>query len=232
MEPFDQNRDCQFGIFLMFIFSNLLKKTPQKKIHFEADSDANSSEWVLEFVKNNDWLCTVEESYINDNFNLYGLSTNINDYSNAIKIVRGNFVDLTVEQEKVEKNAEILYGLIHQRYLMTFAGIKAMEKRYESGLYGHCPRVGCCHQNLLPVGLSPHPGVDTVKTFCPSCQDVYDTDYQLDGACFGPYFPHFFVQALRGDLKLNKPQPTKLTYMDIPIDDDSNMNRCKYVHKF
>ncbi|KAH0794175.1 Casein kinase II regulatory subunit family protein [Histomonas meleagridis] len=115
---------------------------------------------------------------------------------------------------------------------MTFQGVRFMQQRFESGLYGCCPRVGCNRQHLLPIGLSPNPGEFTVKTFCPLCNDVYDTECQLDGSFFGPYFPHFFIQALKDDLHIGKPNPTELSFLGIPIDETSEMNRCKYVHNF
>ncbi|OHT14742.1 Casein kinase II subunit beta [Tritrichomonas foetus] len=219
----------------MFLFSKLIAKMQRnqhKHKHFDTDSEPNTTEWVSDHVSSRPWLCIVEDTYINDNFNLYGLSSTVNDYQNALKIIRGHYYDIpsSKSHNELQQSAKTLYGLIHSRYLLTFAGVKEMQKKYEKGIYGYCPRVSCKNQPLLPIGLSPNPGESTVKTFCASCQDIYDADCELDGCYFGPYFPHFFIQALKDEVTFEKPEPTKLSIFGIPIDPNSPINRCQYVH--
>jgi len=64
-------------------------------------------------------------------------------------------------------------------------------------MFGTCPRVLCEHQNLLPIGKSDIPHEDTLKMYCPRCQDVYPpqkSKYEnIDGAYFGTSFAHMFV---------------------------------------
>jgi casein kinase II subunit beta len=106
-----------------------------------------------------------------------------------------------------------------------------MQPKYEVRLFGGCPRVACNNQALLPIGLDPVPGNATVKGFCPCCQDVYDLDNPLDGAYFGPYFAHFFLQAEKCEMKLETKVPTPLSAFGVPIDDESPMMaRSKLVH--
>jgi casein kinase II subunit beta len=97
----------------------------------------------------------------------------------------------------VEQNAEVLYGLIHQRFICSRAGIQQMCEKYELGHFGSCPRTYCEHARTLPVGLSDVPGVNTVKLFCPSCLDVYvppNSRFQtVDGAFFGRTFGALFL---------------------------------------
>jgi casein kinase II subunit beta len=45
--------------------------------------------------------------------------------------------------------------------------------KYESGIFGSCPRVYCVGCNVVPCGRSDLPGIDTVKLFCPNCNDIY-----------------------------------------------------------
>jgi hypothetical protein len=45
--------------------------------------------------------------------------------------------------------------------------------KYESGIFGSCPRVYCVGCNVVPCGRSDLPGMDTVKLFCPNCNDIY-----------------------------------------------------------
>jgi casein kinase II subunit beta len=97
----------------------------------------------------------------------------------------------------IESSAEMLYGLIHQRFICSRAGIQQMYEKYEMGHFGSCPRTFCEGVRTLPVGLSDVPGEDTVKLFCPSCLDVYvppNSRFQtVDGAFFGRTFGALFL---------------------------------------
>ena len=74
------------------------------------------------------------------------------------------------QQEMVESAAEMLYGLIHARYILTSRGMQAMYEKYIAVDFGRCPRVYCQGQQALPVGLSDMPRSSTVNIYCPKCQ--------------------------------------------------------------
>ena len=97
----------------------------------------------------------------------------------------------------IESSAELLYGLIHQRFICSRAGIQQMSEKYDLGHFGVCPRTHCNQARTLPVGLTDQPGEDTVKLFCPSCLDVYvppNSRFQtVDGAFFGRTFGALFL---------------------------------------
>lgn len=97
----------------------------------------------------------------------------------------------------IESSAEMLYGLIHQRFICSRAGIQQMSEKYELTHFGVCPRTFCDGVRTLPVGTSDVPGEDTVKLFCPSCLDIYvppNSRFQtVDGAFFGRTFGALFL---------------------------------------
>jgi len=81
---------------------------------------------------------------------------------------------LTEEQhELVESAAEMLYGLIHVRYILTSRGMAAMFEKFKNCEFGRCPRVLCNGQPCLPIGTSDVPRQATVKIFCPKCCDIF-----------------------------------------------------------
>ncbi|KAL0380041.1 UNVERIFIED_CONTAM: Casein kinase II subunit beta-1 [Sesamum angustifolium] len=137
----------------------------------------------------------------------------------------GHIGDMFTEEqnELVESAAEMLYGLIHVRYILTSKGMAAMLEKYKNYDFGRCPRVYCCGQPCLPVGQSDIPRSSTVKIYCPKCEDIYYprskyqgrccmlyfgmislTSKDIDGAYFGTTFPHLFLMTY-GHLKPQKP---------------------------
>jgi casein kinase II subunit beta len=123
----------------------------------------------------------------------------------------------------IESSAELLYGLIHQRYICSRAGIQQMSEKYELSHFGNCPRTNCEHARTLPVGLSDIPGEDTVKLFCPSCLDVYvppNSRFQtVDGAFFGRTFGALFLMTFPEYDISKKPNEslTPTTHEDKPM---------------
>lgn len=101
------------------------------------------------------------------------------------------------QQEIVESAAEMLYGLIHARYIVTNRGMHAMYEKYRAAAFGRCPHVFCQGQPVLPVGLSDLPRNYTVNIFCPRCHGLFfpksTRQANIDGAYFGTTFPHLYL---------------------------------------
>ena len=89
----------------------------------------------------------------------------------------------------------IAYGLIHQRYIMSPEGLESVFRKYQSHVYGTCPRTKCRKEPMVPIGLTLELGKTKVKAFCPVCRQVYDPrpEQELDGAYFGPNMAHILL---------------------------------------
>mmetsp|Transcript_5453 Transcript_5453/g.13818 ORF Transcript_5453/g.13818 Transcript_5453/m.13818 type:complete len:273 (-) Transcript_5453:443-1261(-) len=185
-----------------------------------SSADEDEQSWISWFcsLKGNEFFCEVDEEYIQDDFNLSGLSSMVPYYDYALDLildVESPNDDMLTEQqhELVESAAEMLYGLIHARYILTSRGMVAMLEKYKQCHFGRCPRVYCNNHPCLPVGTSDVFRTATVKIFCPKCEDIYfpRSKYQgnIDGAYFGTTFPHLFLMTY-GYLK---PQKSTVTYV-------------------
>ncbi|XP_022562813.1 casein kinase II subunit beta-2 isoform X2 [Brassica napus] len=177
-------------------------------------SEGEDTSWVSWFcnLRGNEFFCEVDEDYIQDDFNLCGLNHQVPYYDYALDLILDvdfsqgeRFTD--EQNELVESAAEMLYGMIHARYILTSKGLASMLDKYKNYDFGRCPRVYCCGQPCLPVGQSDIPRSSTVKIYCPKCEDVYypRSKYQgnIDGAYFGTTFPHLFLMTY-GHLKPQK----------------------------
>ncbi|CAN6579599.1 unnamed protein product [Malus baccata var. baccata] len=182
-------------------------------------SDGDDTSWISWFcnLRGNEFFCEVDDDYIQDDFNLCGLSSQVPYYDYALDLildVESSHGDMFTEEqnELIESAAEMLYGLIHVRYILTSKGLAAMLDKYKNYDFGRCPRVFCCGQPCLPVGQSDIPRSSTVKIYCPKCEDIYypRSKYQdIDGAYFGSTFPHLFLMTY-GHLK---PQKASQSYV-------------------
>ncbi|CAN6712409.1 unnamed protein product [Malus baccata var. baccata] len=177
-------------------------------------SDGDDTSWISWFcnLRGNEFFCEVDDDYIQDDFNLCGLSSQVPYYDYALDLILDVESSHEEQNELIESAAEMLYGLIHVRYILTSKGLAAMLDKYKNYDFGRCPRVFCCGQPCLPVGQSDIPRSSTVKIYCPKCEDIYypRSKYQdIDGAYFGSTFPHLFLMTY-GHLK---PQKASQSYV-------------------
>lgn len=168
------------------------------------------SKWLEEFLKrpSSQYFVTVEKEFMADSFNSFGLTTKMSHFSEAISLILRGTYKKNTDKEIIEQQAVVLYGMMHQRYLETGAGIAAMRKKYKTGKFAKCPRVYCKNVSCLPFGVSSQPGEYSMKLYCPSCNDVYNmkdpTFSHVDGAYFGPSYVHMYMQEYPSDEYANK----------------------------
>ena len=226
-------------------------------------SDAGNT-WIVCFcgLLGHEYFAEVTEEFIEDDFNLTGLQSQVPMYKEALEMILDvepedtDTEDYEEEDEEedddeapkwdehgyripshgrnaqerkelrmaadlpvIESSAELLYGLIHQRFITSRQGMQNMAQKYEAAHFGFCPRVFCNQARVLPVGCSDIPGQETVKLFCPSCLDIYtppNSRFQsVDGAFFGTTFgclffmtfPDFDLQIKDDPLGLSNTNP-------------------------
>ncbi|WWC93212.1 hypothetical protein V866_000045 [Kwoniella sp. B9012] len=176
---------------------------------FDSSSQASSTAtstltWINWYTSlpGHDYFCDVHEDFIEDDFNLTGLQAMVPFFKEALEMI----LDVEPEEDSskipdvsiVESSAELLYGLVHQRFILTKVGLSCMVEKYEAGHFGACPRVFCHATPVLPCGRADMPGIDTVKLYCPNCGDIYtppSSKYaSVDGAFFGTTFSPLFFQ--------------------------------------
>lgn len=94
----------------------------------------------------------------------------------------------------LDQQARVLYGLVHQYYLLTDDGINQMIEKQKGGLFPKCPRTLCHSFTCVPVGSGTELK-SQVRLFCPNCTDFYEfrVPEGLDGAYFGPDWVHFMM---------------------------------------
>ena len=192
--------------------------------------------WISAFCNllGHEYFAEVSEDFIEDDFNLTGLQSQVPMYKEALEMIldvepeedddedddeedededgdeaigaegalgyrragERRHIRMASDLSVIETSAELLYGLIHQRYITSRPGIQQMGEKYDLQHFGTCPRVFCNGCKVLPVGCSDIPGQETVKLFCPSCLDIYtppNSRFQnVDGAFFGTTFGCLF----------------------------------------
>lgn len=172
-------------------------------------ADEETLGWIQWFctLEGHEYMVEVDNDYIRDPFNLYGLQAQMTNLSKekfkqCIKMILSpqspNEEDLADEQFlELNQEASDLYGLIHARYINSACGMAKVYHKFLSSLYGTCPRALCDRQKVLPVGLSDQLKVSRFKVYCPRCEEVYIPKFRsvnIDGAFFGATFPHHFLK--------------------------------------
>uniref|UniRef100_A0A3B0MH08 Casein kinase II subunit beta n=1 Tax=Theileria annulata TaxID=5874 RepID=A0A3B0MH08_THEAN len=189
----------------------------------DTSDDQNSEmtwiEWYCS-LKGNQYYIQVDESFIRDEFNLVGmyiqiyklsgLQYQVSYYNTALQLILDNYendfyddddyesLSEKGKQHQINTSAQLLYGLIHSRFIMTSKGMHLMMQKYKDKVFGFCPNFSCENASVLPIGLVDAPAHHTAKIFCPSCNETYHPPKSsrlglIDGAYYGTTFAHLFL---------------------------------------
>ncbi|KAL5241910.1 hypothetical protein ACI65C_009320 [Semiaphis heraclei] len=162
----------------------------------------NSSPWIRRLLDKpeNAFMCAVDMSYIQDKSNLVGLEEMVPEYETAVRFIIQDEIPVSSVAADFDSRSttELVYGLVHARYVMTPRGVAKILEKYVAGCFGQCPRENCKRSPVLPIGLCDVVGQNTVRIFCPRCMDVYTLQpgvraAAVDGAYFGTGLPHMVL---------------------------------------
>ncbi|TKY64078.1 Casein kinase II subunit beta [Spatholobus suberectus] len=94
--------------------------------------DTDDMSWISWFcnLRGNEFFCEVDDDYIHDDLNLCRLRSQMPYYDYALDLildVESYHGDMFIEErnELIESATEMLYGLIHARYILTSKGMAA-----------------------------------------------------------------------------------------------------------
>jgi casein kinase II subunit beta len=142
----------------------------------------------------------IDDEFLRSSFNHYGVKEQVECFTSALHMIRfGNWpTEEGDENEWLSSKAEILYGVLHARYVVTKSGLCAVKDKFVARGFPPCPRLFCKGTITLPYGLSEQWSTSVVTLYCPCCSDLYnvttDEHAMVDGACFGPSYIHMLLQ--------------------------------------
>jgi casein kinase II subunit beta len=155
--------------------------------------------WITRFLNEPrcKLLLRVDDEFLHNSFNVTGAKQLLSHFAHAYDLLRrGALADESDDdQDGIDRETEILYCLLHRRFLLTRAGMQLLFEKFQQKIFQQCPRVNCRGAQCLPYGISEEFGRYPVKMYCPGCCDVYNSEVEtFDGSAFGPSWIHMFLQ--------------------------------------
>lgn len=153
-------------------------------------------EWIQEFLSQPSSFVFVDinPDFLIKSLNDANIQSKVENYEEAKKLIISNIKT----DENVQQQAEILYGLIHAKYLNTIEGMEKMVIKQKNKIFPHCPRIFCRKTICVPYGITDELRDKTIKMFCPNCHEFYnvtdDRISKIDGAYFGPTWVDLMCQ--------------------------------------
>jgi casein kinase II subunit beta len=180
----------------------------------EMDDDVTWIEWFCR-LKGNEFFVEVDEEYIHDDFNLTGISQVVPYYDDALSIVLDDDDQDQIPEEDqamLETACQMLYGLVHSRFILTTKGMQMLYEKYVSGIFGLCWNDACAaeKQFVLPIGTDLV-GQGGTNVFCPGCGECYVPRNpklaQIDGAYFGSSASQMLVLQFKNSIDPGRTTP-------------------------
>jgi casein kinase II subunit beta len=176
--------------------------------------------WVRQFLTSRpkDALLPVPKDFLSDGFNLAQLAPIVervgwehaarsgnNDlkvsgtssypiYRQALGLLlQDDESDTSTIDPSIQHAAEILYLLVHARFVSSPRGLDTMRRLVHNHIFGQCPRQSCGGMSLLPTGVSENVGQSSCQRYCPACGETWAWwDSCTDGCAWGPSFCHLW----------------------------------------
>merc|ERR1711957_267929 len=153
-----------------FLDPKLVLRQSMLSMSDSSSSDYSDEESAIEWLlsqQGNQLLVRVDEDYIEDAFNLYGLNKVIPNFRDTLRLLLTTAEEAEICLEDDHRGPCYqtlldLYGLIHARYILTTPGMNKLRRKLQNGVYGCCPTI------LISV------------YFLLGCQMCSDRDLHLD----------------------------------------------------
>jgi casein kinase II subunit beta len=169
-------------------------------------------------ISSRSWLVEIDDYFLQSSVSYYNLQKKVSHFSRAADVVRNDPMDISLlsrgQIARLGQSAQRLYGLLHQRFIITDDGARKLQRKVTAGIYGVCPRAMCRGARLLPYGATIEPDQDRVKCWCPKCHDLYESASDLDAAYFGPDIPGMYCKILGFSLRFQVASPLLAAYRD------------------
>jgi casein kinase II subunit beta len=166
--------------------------------------------WVIKFLRSRpkDALLAVPRDFLGDGFNLVNLPPIVerlvgsNDstyplYRSALRLILSMQEVLDSEiPPQVQRAAEVLYTLVHQRYITSPRGLDTVRRMLIQNrqVFGRCPRPSCRGMALLPYGESADYACRNSQRYCCSCGQAWEFwESKVDASAWGPSFCHLYL---------------------------------------
>ena len=133
-------------------------------------------------------------------------------YKQALDLILCDNEPVKKPSPVVQYAAEILYGFVHARFVVSTRGLETMRQLLilhassnpdsRHPLYGRCPRLQCDGMPLLPIGLSDdfdpdsgsHNHQSRAKRYCCKCRETFHCwDSKVDGSAWGTSACHLLL---------------------------------------
>jgi len=186
----------------LFLHPKLVLRQSMLSMSDSSSSDYSDEESAIEWLlsqQGNQLLVRVDEDYIEDAFNLYGLNKVIPNFRDTLRLLLTTAEDAEICLEDDHRGPCYqtlldLYGLIHARYILTTPGMNKLRRKLQNGVYGCCPNYP--DQRVLPIGMSDVLGSGPPLGYVVERGEVVQMPNwgdQLDGAYFGTTSTNLFL---------------------------------------